>query len=241
MEKQPIIALDFATLEEVDQFLTPFEEALFVKVGMELYLQNGPAVIERIKQGNHKIFLDLKLHDIPTTVKKAMRGLASLGIDMINVHAAGGKRMMEEALEGLTQGSLGAPRPKLIAVTQLTSTCEQMMQQEQKIALSIEDSVLHYATLARDAGLDGVVCSPLEAQKIRESLGDDFLRVTPGIRLNDRTTHDQVRVATPKNAQQLGSSAIVVGRAVTESADAVNTYKLIQKEWEDTFNEISNR
>ncbi|PPA72483.1 orotidine-5'-phosphate decarboxylase [Jeotgalibacillus proteolyticus] len=240
MEKQPIIALDFAQLEEVETFLQHFDEPLYVKVGMELYLQNGPVVIETIKKRNHRIFLDLKLHDIPTTVRKAMRGLAALEIDMINVHAAGGKKMMEEALAGLTEGAKAGRRPKLIAVTQLTSTSQDMLRNEQKSSLSMEESVLHYASLAHQAGLDGVVCSPLEARAIRELAGDSFMRVTPGIRPQASQLHDQVRVATPKAAMERGSSAIVVGRAITESADPASAYNKIQQEWEGVCFEKAN-
>ncbi|KIL47656.1 orotidine-5'-phosphate decarboxylase [Jeotgalibacillus campisalis] len=241
MEKQPIIALDFSTLIEVDEFLNLFDEPLYVKVGMELYLQNGPAVIELIQKKNHKIFLDLKLHDIPTTVRKAMQGLASLGIDMINVHAAGGRKMMEEAIEGLSAGSQNGPRPKLIAVTQLTSASHEMVQNEQKSALTLEESVLHYANLAKISGLDGVVCSAAEAGRIKEKMGSDFLRITPGIRLEGDIAHDQVRIATPKLAMENGSSAIVVGRSITQSKDQVLAYHTVKREWEGAFYEKSNR
>lgn len=241
MEKQPIIALDFASVKEVEQFLQPFKEPLYVKVGMELYLQNGPAVIEAIQKGSHKIFLDLKLHDIPTTVKKAMKGLAFLGIDMINVHAAGGRRMMEAAMEGLIAGTSSTQRPKLIAVTQLTSTSLAMLHDEQRIHSSMEEAVLHYAGLAHDAGLDGVVCSPLESQLIRNEIGGNFLRVTPGIRLEGGSAHDQARISTPKQACQNGASAIVVGRAITSSENPVDMYGRIKNEWESAWHEKSNR
>jgi len=237
---KPIIALDFATLEEVKQFLGFFNEPLYVKIGMELYLQNGPTIIDIIKRDNHKIFLDLKLHDIPTTVKKAMKGLSSLGIDMINVHAAGGKKMMEAAVEGLSQGASSAERPKIIAVTQLTSTSEQMLRTEQKIPLSMEESVLHYAALTKEAGLDGVVCSTHESNLIKQKLGNDFLRVTPGIRLHNGSLDDQVRVSTPYNAMNNGSSAIVVGRAITLNENPEKAYQLIKQEWESAWNEKTN-
>ncbi|KIL44826.1 orotidine-5'-phosphate decarboxylase [Jeotgalibacillus soli] len=233
MVKQPIIALDMSTFKEVERFLQLFQESLYVKVGMELYLQNGPIIIERLKEQDHQIFLDLKLHDIPTTVKKAMKGLASLGVDMINVHAAGGKRMMEEALEGLEQGAGGAKRPKLLAVTQLTSTSQAQMQKEQRIATCIQESVLHYALLAKEAGLDGVVCSPLEAKQIAQAAGEDFWRVTPGVRLERGIAHDQIRTATPADAKLLGSSAIVVGRAITDHQNPVEAYEIVRKEWEE--------
>ena len=239
-EKQPIIALDFASLDEVDRFLNRFDEDLYVKVGMELYLQNGPAVIETIKKRNHKIFLDLKLHDIPTTVRKAMQGLASLGIDMINVHAAGGQKMMEEALAGLAAGGETGSRPKLIAVTQLTSTSDRMLKEEQQLQLTMEESVLHYAALAKKAGLDGVVCSPLESKLIEQKLGTEFLKVTPGIRLADGQTHDQIRISTPQEAKRQGSTAIVVGRAITGSTDPVESYRFIKKAWEGNRHETSN-
>ncbi|TDL35096.1 orotidine-5'-phosphate decarboxylase [Jeotgalibacillus sp. S-D1] len=241
MEKQPIIALDFASIHEVEQFLHQFDEPLYVKVGMELYLQNGPAVIEAIQKKNHKIFLDLKLHDIPTTVKKAMKGLASLGIDMVNVHAAGGKRMMEEAMEGLISGTSSADRAKLIAVTQLTSTSLAMLHDEQKIPLSMDEAVLHYAGLAYDSGLDGVVCSSLESQRIHDEISGEFLRVTPGIRLEGGNAHDQARISTPKQAFLNGASAIVVGRAITSSENPVKTYVRIKNEWESAWHEKANR
>lgn len=172
MKNTPIIALDFATLEEVDQFLDSFNEPLFVKVGMELYLQNGPETINRIKERGHDIFLDLKLHDIPNTVKGALKGLGKLNIDLINVHAAGGKNMMAAGLEGLRETN---PNAKLIAVTQLTSTTEQQMKDEQNIQSSINESVVHYAKMAHEAGLDGVVCSPLESTLIQECFTDMVL------------------------------------------------------------------
>ncbi|MDG5470229.1 orotidine-5'-phosphate decarboxylase [Jeotgalibacillus sp. ET6] len=240
MEKQPIIALDFPGMGEVDQFLSLFNEPLYVKVGMELYLQNGPAVFDLLNKRNHKIFLDLKLYDIPTTVRKAMQGLSSLGIDMINVHAAGGRKMMEEALEGLTAGSSHGNRPKLIAVTQLTSASPQMVENEQKSALTLEESVLHYADLARISGLDGVVCSAQEAGLIKAKTGSQFLRVTPGIRMQGDHAHDQVRTATPKTAFEKGSSAIVVGRSITQSSDPVRAYYSVKNEWEGAFYEKSN-
>ncbi|HZG70212.1 MAG TPA: orotidine-5'-phosphate decarboxylase [Chondromyces sp.] len=233
MEKEPIIALDFPAWEETEQFLQPFSgKQLFVKVGMELYLQNGPAIIEKLKRMDHRIFLDLKLHDIPNTVKMAMKGLAGLGVDMINVHAAGGTRMMEAAREGLEQGMSGSQRPLLLAVTQLTSTTEQQMQEEQLVAVTLRRSVLSYAALAKKSGCDGVVCSVHEAAEISEACGRDFLKVTPGIRLKDEDTHDQKRVADPEQAKELGSSMIVVGRTITKAENPIEAYKKVKQLWE---------
>ncbi|MGE6487925.1 orotidine-5'-phosphate decarboxylase [Paenisporosarcina sp. NPDC076898] len=231
--RNPIIALDFSAKEEVFQFLKPFDEKLFVKVGMELYLQEGPTIVTDLKEMGHNVFLDLKLHDIPNTVQSAMRGLAKLGADLVNVHAAGGLRMMESALEGLEAGTeAGKQRPLLIGVTQLTSTSEQQMKNEQKINLTLQESVIHYAELSKRAGLDGVVCSVLEAADIKQVCGEDFLRVTPGIRLTDGTEHDQIRIATPEVARLEGSSLIVVGRAITKSENPVETYQLVKQQWE---------
>lgn len=233
MNNKPIIALDFPGEKEVFNFLQQFNEPLFVKVGMELYLQEGPSIIEKIKHEGHDIFLDLKLHDIPNTVKSAMKGLAKLGVDLVNVHAAGGKPMMEGALEGLEAGTAaGQKRASLIAVTQLTSTTEQQMQEQQKIALSLQESVLHYAQLTKEAGLDGVVCSVHEARAIADACGEDFLRVTPGIRMLGGETHDQKRIATPDGARQDGSSLIVVGRAITGAKDPITAYQEVCQLWE---------
>lgn len=233
MNNKPIIALDFPGEKEVFNFLQQFNEPLFVKVGMELYLQEGPSIIEKIKREGHDIFLDLKLHDIPNTVKSAMKGLAKLGVDLVNVHAAGGKPMMEGALEGLEAGTAaGQKRASLIAVTQLTSTTEQQMQEQQKIALSLQESVLHYAQLTKEAGLDGVVCSVHEARAIADACGEDFLRVTPGIRMLGGETHDQKRIATPDGARQDGSSLIVVGRAITGAKDPITAYQEVCQLWE---------
>ncbi|WP_042471769.1 orotidine-5'-phosphate decarboxylase [Bacillus ndiopicus] len=233
MNNKPIIALDFPGEKEVFNFLQQFNESLFVKVGMELYMQEGPSIVNKIKEQGHDIFLDLKLHDIPNTVQSAMKGLARLGIDLINVHAAGGRPMMEGALEGLEAGTAaGNKRPALIAVTQLTSTTEEQMQAEQKIALSLQESVLHYAKLTKDAGLDGVVCSVHEAKAIAEACGNDFLRVTPGIRMLGGDAHDQKRIATPDGAKKDGSSLIVVGRAITGAANPVQAYKEVCQLWE---------
>lgn len=233
MNTKPILALDFPGEDEVFNFLTKFNEPLFVKIGMELYMQEGPDIVRKVKDLGHDIFLDLKLHDIPNTVGSAMKGLAKLGVDLVNVHAAGGRPMMEAALEGLEAGTVaGKETPALIAVTQLTSTTEQQMQAEQRIALSLQESVLHYANLTKQAGLQGVVCSVHEAQAIAEVCGDDFLRVTPGIRLAGGDAHDQKRIATPDGAKRDGSSLIVVGRAVTGAKDPIAAYKIVSELWE---------
>lgn len=234
MSNSLIIALDFANKKEVDIFLSQFEqEKLFLKVGMELFYKEGPGIIAALKEKNHQIFLDLKLHDIPNTVKSAMRNIASLGVDLVNVHAAGGIPMMQGALEGLEAGTLaGSKRPDCIAVTQLTSTSEEQMQKQQLIQVPLLDSVMHYASITKEAGLDGVVCSTLEANAIREKLGPDFLTVTPGIRLDSDNVQDQVRVATPKKAKENGVSSIVVGRSITRSANPYESYLLFKNEWE---------
>ncbi|MGX9133600.1 orotidine-5'-phosphate decarboxylase [Rummeliibacillus sp. JY-2-4R] len=232
MTNKPIIALDFPTEENVTNFLSQYQESLFVKVGLELYLQEGPSIIKKIKEQGHEVFLDLKLHDIPNTVKSAMRGLAKLGVDIVNVHAAGGSTMMKAALEGLQEGTpAGKKRPSIIAVTQLTSTSEEQMQQEQRIETTLEESVLNYAILAKESGLDGVVCSVLEAKAIEEVCGKEFLKVTPGIRLSGGATHDQKRVATPAFAKENGSTHIVVGRAITQADDVVEAYHTVQAQW----------
>ena len=233
MNTKPIIALDFPTEERVLSFLTQFNEPLFVKIGMELYMQEGPQIVEKVKALGHDVFLDLKLHDIPNTVKSAMKGLAKLGVDLVNVHAAGGRAMMEGALEGLEAGTpAGGNRAALIAVTQLTSTTEAQMQQEQQIQLSLQDAVLHYAKLTNAAGLNGVVCSVHEARAIAEVCGEDFLRVTPGIRMLGGEAHDQKRIATPDGAKKDGSTQIVVGRAITGAADPVAAYHEVLTLWE---------
>lgn len=233
MNQNPIIALDFSTKKEVYQFLSDFNEKLFVKVGMELYLQVGPSIVTELKEQGHDVFLDLKLHDIPNTVKSAMRGLARLGADLVNVHAAGGVKMMESAVEGLEAGTpAGLSRPHIIGVTQLTSTSEQQVRNEQKINLSLNESVLNYSKLAKQARLDGVVCSVLEAGSIKQVCGEEFLCVTPGIRLEGGDSHDQTRIATPDGARKAGSSLIVVGRAITQSANPVETYEIVKRLWE---------
>lgn len=231
---KPIIALDFSNEQDVFSFLSKFNEPLFVKIGMELYLQEGPDIVRKVKDLGHDIFLDLKLHDIPNTVKSAMKGLARLGVDLVNVHAAGGRPMMEGALEGLEAGTAaGKQRAALIAVTQLTSTTEQQMQKEQKINLTLNESVLHYAQLTKQSGLNGVVCSVHEAQAIREVCGEHFLRVTPGIRMLGGDAHDQKRIATPNGARKDGSSLIVVGRAITGAQNPVEAYKEVCELWEE--------
>ncbi|MEB7771697.1 orotidine-5'-phosphate decarboxylase [Kurthia gibsonii] len=232
MNTNPIIALDLSSKVEVIEFLEQFNEKLFVKVGMELYYQEGPAIIETIKEMGHDIFLDLKLHDIPNTVKSAMKGLAKLGVDLVNVHAAGGSQMMQAAMEGLIEGTpAGQERPALIAVTQLTSTTEEQMQKEQNILTSLDASVINYAVLAKEAGLDGVVCSVLEAKGIEDACGKTFFKVTPGIRLAGGESHDQKRVATPDFAKSEGSTQIVVGRAITKAENPVEAYHTVQQLW----------
>ncbi|MED3601317.1 orotidine-5'-phosphate decarboxylase [Bacillus subtilis] len=230
----PIIALDFASAEETLAFLAPFQqEPLFVKVGMELFYQEGPSIVKQLKERNCELFLDLKLHDIPTTVNKAMKRLASLGVDLVNVHAAGGKKMMQAALEGLEEGTpAGKKRPLLIAVTQLTSTSEQIMKDELLIEKSLIDTVVHYSKQAEESGLDGVVCSVHEAKAIYQAVSPSFLTVTPGIRMSEDAANDQVRVATPAIAREKGSSAIVVGRSITKEEDPVKAYKAVRLEWE---------
>ncbi|MFP4959123.1 orotidine-5'-phosphate decarboxylase [Bacillus subtilis] len=230
----PIIALDFASAEETLAFLAPFQqEPLFVKVGMELFYQEGPSIVKQLKERNCELFLDLKLHDIPTTVNKAMKRLASLGVDLVNVHAAGGKKMMQAALEGLEEGTpAGKKRPSLIAVTQLTSTSEQIMKDELLIEKSLIDTVVHYSKQAEESGLDGVVCSVHEAKAIYQAVSPSFLTVTPGIRMSEDAANDQVRVATPAIAREKGSSAIVVGRSITKVEDPVKAYKAVRLEWE---------
>ncbi len=234
MEKPIIIALDFASKDEVSTFLNRFSnEQLFVKVGMELFYQEGPAIIHDIKERGHQIFLDLKLHDIPNTVKSAMKGLAKLECDLVNVHAAGGQEMMMAALEGLDQGTAsGQRRPLCIAVTQLTSTSEEQMKKEQLIQVPLKESVLHYAKLTKQSGLNGVVCSSHEAAMIREVLGNDFLTVTPGIRLKEDAVGDQKRVATPDFAKKSGVSYMVVGRSITRSENPLESYQKFIQAWE---------
>ena len=224
-----IVALDFKNLEETLAFLAPFRghDQLYLKVGMELYLQNGPQVLTALKERGHRIFLDLKLHDIPNTVYGASKGLAQFKVDMLNFHAAGGKEMLEAAKQGLLDG--GSPETLAIAVTQLTSTSQEQMQAEQLIPVDLVTSVRHYAQLTQEAGLDGVVASVHEAPHIREACGKDFAIVTPGIRLAGGPSQDQKRIATPEVACQLGSSHIVVGRPITLASDPVSVYEAIRQ------------
>ena len=224
MGKDVIIALDFDSKEKTLAFLDQFtEEKPFVKIGMELYYAEGPAIVREIKARGHKIFLDLKLHDIPNTVKKAMAVLSGLDVDMTNLHAAGTKAMMEAALEGLTRPD--GTRPLLIAVTQLTSTSQERMESDLLIEKPLDQVVVHYAKCAAESGLAGVVCSPLEAGKVHEVCGKDFVTVTPGVRFADGDAGDQVRVTTPAKAKELGSDYIVVGRPITQAADPVAAYR----------------
>ena len=230
LKKDVMISLDFSGKKEVMDFLDLFtEEKPFVKIGMELYYAEGPAIVREIKARGHKIFLDLKLHDIPNTVKKAMAVLSSLDVDMCNLHAAGTVAMMEGALAGLTRPD--GTRPLLIAVTQLTSTSEERMREDLLIERPLDEVVMHYASRARVAGLDGVVCSPLEAGKVHDVCGKDFLTVTPGVRFADGEVGDQVRVTTPARARELGSDFIVVGRPITQAADPVAAYRRCVKEF----------
>ncbi len=225
MSKDVIIACDFNSKADLMTFLDKFENEdrkPFLKVGMELFYAEGPSIVKEIKARGHKIFLDLKLHDIPNTVKKAMAVLSALDVDICNLHAAGTAAMMEAALEGLTRAD--GTRPLLIAVTQLTSTSEERMQKDLLIDRPLDEVVMHYAKNAKDAGLDGVVCSPLEAGKVKAVCGDAFLTVTPGVRFADGEVGDQVRVTTPAKARELGSDYIVVGRPITQAADPVQAY-----------------
>lgn len=232
MKRDVIIACDFASAEETYAFLDRFgEEKPFVKIGMELFYAEGPAIVRELKRRGHKIFLDLKLHDIPNTVQKAMAVLSRLDVDMVNLHAAGTKAMMEAALKGLTRED--GSRPILLAVTQLTSTSEQRMHAELLIYGSINDCVCHYAEMAKETGLDGVVCSPLEAGMVKSRCGKDFLTVTPGIRFADGAVGDQVRITTPAQAKQIGSDFIVVGRPITAAADPVEAYHQCVREFRD--------
>ena len=222
--KDVIIACDFSSAKETFEFLDKFEgKKPFVKIGMELFYAEGPEIVRQIKAKGHKIFLDLKLHDIPNTVKKAMRVLSKLDVDMCNLHAAGAAPMMKAALEGLTRDD--GSRPILIAVTQLTSTDQQTMERDLLIKEPIDRVVMHYAKTAADAGLDGVVCSPLEAQKVHDTCGKGFLTVTPGVRFADGDIGDQKRVMTPAQAKEIGSDYIVVGRPITAADDPVVAYE----------------
>lgn len=232
MKRDVIIACDFASAEATYAFLDRFaEEKPFVKIGMELYYAEGPAIVREIRRRGHPVFLDLKLHDIPNTVEKAMRVLSHLDVQMVNLHAAGTKAMMEAALRGLTRED--GTRPILLAVTQLTSTSEERMHDELLISGSIADCVCHYAQMAKEAGLDGVVCSPLEAGMVKERCGKEFLTVTPGIRFADGVVGDQVRITTPARAKETGADFIVVGRPITAADDPAAAYRKCVKEFRE--------
>ena len=226
MGKDVIVACDFASAEATFAFLDKFADCTrkpFVKIGMELYYAEGPSIVKEIKARGHKIFLDLKLHDIPNTVKKAMAVLSNLDVDMTNLHAAGATAMMQGAIEGLTRPD--GTRPLLIAVTQLTSTDQETMERDILINHPIDEVVMHYAETAKNAGLDGIVCSPLEAGKVHDRCGKNFLTITPGVRFADGDIGDQKRVMTPAAAKEIGSDYIVVGRPITAAADPVAAYE----------------
>ncbi len=224
MNRDVIIACDFPSRAETLAFLDRFsDEKPFVKIGMELFYAEGPDIVREIKKRGHKIFLDLKLHDIPNTVHRAMASLSALDVDMVNLHAAGTVEMMRAALVGLTRAD--GSRPMLIAVTQLTSTDERALHEELWIEHPMDETVMHYAKLAAQAGLDGVVCSPLEARKVKDNCGDAFVTVTPGIRFADAAADDQKRIMTPEKARAGGSDYIVVGRPITQAADPVAAYR----------------
>ena len=230
--KDVIIACDFGSKEECLEFLEKFEgleKKPFLKIGMELYYSAGPEIVKELKKRGFKIFLDLKLHDIPNTVKKAMKVLSKLGVDMVNVHASGTVEMMKAAKEGLTDSD--GSRPLLIAVTQLTSTSEKVMQDELLINATINDTITKYAQNAKEAGLDGVVCSPLEAGMVKSACGEKFITVTPGIRFKDAAKDDQVRITDPAKAREIGSDFIVVGRPITASTDPVEAYQRCVREF----------
>lgn len=228
-----IVALDFKNKEEVANFLDQFkDESLYVKVGMELFYGEGPAIVKMIKEKGHKIFLDLKLHDIPHTVKQAMKQLAKLDCDIVNVHASGSIAMMKAAIAGLEEGKVGDKRPLCIAVTCLTSLDQEVLDNELLIHEPLEKVVVHWASNAQKAGLDGVVCSPLESKPIHDALGNDFLTVTPGIRLAGNNVDDQKRVTTPAKARELTSSYIVVGRSITAAKDPVAAYKEVSRQFD---------
>lgn len=232
MGKDVIVACDFASAEQTFAFLDKFtDKKPFVKIGMELYYAEGPGIVRQIKNRGHKIFLDLKLHDIPNTVKKAMSVLRNLDVDITNLHAAGTTAMMQAALEGLTRED--GTRPLLIAVTQLTSTDQQSMEHDLLIKEPIDQVVMHYARTAKNAGLDGIVCSPLEAGKVHDVCGNKFLTITPGVRFADGDVGDQKRVMTPAQAKEIGSDYIVVGRPITAAADPVAAYERCVREFCD--------
>ena len=235
MKREVIIACDFPSAEDTFAFLDRLgDERPFLKIGMELYYGAGADMVRRLKERGHKIFLDLKLHDIPNTVRKAMRVLAALDIDMVNVHAGGTKEMMHAAREGLDEGTpAGRQAPLLIAVTQLTSTSPQALKEQLLIDTPMEETIAHYARNAKEAGLDGVVCSPLEARAVKDMCGEDFLAVTPGIRYPDSKADDQSRVTTPVRAAEIGSDFIVVGRPITAAPDPRAAYLRAKSEFEN--------
>lgn len=227
---KPIIALDFNTFDEVQKFLSQFDESLYVKVGMELYMLEGRNVIKELRAMGHDLFLDLKLHDIPNTVARTMAGLGKLDVQMVNVHARGGSEMMRRGNLAFKEHN---PDGICIAVTELTSTNENMVKNELRSEISLEESVLNLAALTEEAGLDGVVSSPLESPLIHEKIGKDFVTVTPGIRLSENRNDDQVRIVTPEHARELGSNYIVIGRPITQSHNPVEAYHHIKSLWED--------
>lgn len=224
-----ILALDFPSEDIALEFLDKFDSPIHVKIGMELYYNSGPQVVKKIKDRGHNIFLDLKLHDIPNTVKSTMKNLAKMGANIVNVHCAGGVEMMKQALEGLEEGKVGEKRPICLGVTQLTSTSKEMMNEDLLIDGEVIETVIHYAKNCKKAGLDGVVCSVKEAELIHQHCGPDFLTVTPGIRLTNDSNDDQKRVATPKEAFEKKCDYIVVGRSITNSEDPYKTYFDIEK------------
>jgi len=228
--KDVIVALDFPSAQQALAFTEKFDQPIFVKIGMELFYAAGPSIVETIKQQGHKVFLDLKFHDIPNTVAGATKSCLNLGADIMNLHAGGGSKMMQAAAEAVKADS-AANKPLLIAVTQLTSTSADMLREELLITAKMEDTVLAYAQNAKNSGLDGVVCSALEVRRIKDSLGKDFITVTPGIRPADAETGDQARVVTPQMARELGSDYIVVGRPITKADDPVAAYRQIKKDF----------
>jgi orotidine-5'-phosphate decarboxylase len=232
MKSDVIVACDFGTPKMALDFLDKFtDEKPFLKIGMELFYAGGPEIVRELRSRGHKIFLDLKLHDIPNTVRKAMRVLSQLDVDMVNVHAGGGIDMMHAALEGLEEGRQGGERPLIIAVTQLTSTSQAVLNDQLLVNGNINDVITQYAWNAREAGLDGVVCSPLEAAMVKERCGAEFLAVTPGIRYPDAAKDDQSRITTPARAREIGSDFIVVGRPITAAADPVAAYRKVASDF----------
>ena len=228
-----IIALDLPSKQAVDKFVDKFpaNEPLYLKVGMELYYKEGSSIIKHLKSKGHRIFLDLKMHDIPNTIRSAMRSIAALGVDLTNLHAAGGTLMMKAGVVGLAEGTqAGCERPLIIAVTQLTSTSKKVMNKELGIPGEVADSALNYAQLAKDSGLDGVVCSAYEVRRIHETCGADFITLTPGIRLKGDEIHEQTRIATPSFAKAAGSNYIVIGRSITQAEEPYEVYKRVHAE-----------